>query len=155
MNYDQRIAYIKQWFKDQILPRFNMPRDLDPRIVAMDVIEAVNNNIPSKTDEKRMGYFVALIAKEISRSARSRTLPPVKEFVDATRAATQGHGEARSEPTSKFANPYLITEKRIRSGEEISDLYLRGTMREQLIAQTSITDKDLEPYELTLDGVNW
>ena len=45
MNYDQRIAIIKSWFKSDITTRFNMPRDLEPVVVALDAVEAVNSHI--------------------------------------------------------------------------------------------------------------
>jgi hypothetical protein len=84
MNYDQRINYLKNWFGSDILSRFNMPKELDQKIIAMDTIEAVNRNIPNGVDKERMGQLVASITKELAQSATSRTLPSIKAFVDAT-----------------------------------------------------------------------
>ena len=149
MNYDQRISYLKNWFGNDILSRFNMPRDLDQKIIAMDTIEAVNNNIPSDVTPERLGQLVASITKELAQSATSRTLPSIKLFIDATRSASKRLREARTEAThsSVGLDTLKITEARIRAGEAISDTFLRGTMREMLIAKTSITDADLAPYE--------
>jgi len=66
-----------------------MPRDVDPKIAAMDVIEAINGNLPSPLTEERIGILLASITREVSRSAKSRTLPTAKEFVDAVKALTQ------------------------------------------------------------------
>lgn len=149
MNYDQRISFLKNWFGADILSRFNMPRDLDPKIIAGDTIEAVNSNIPNSIDKERMGQLVASITKELAQSATSRTLPSIKAFIDATRSASKKLREARTEATHSPVglDTLKITEARIRAGEAISDTFLRGTMREILIAKTSITDADLAAYE--------
>ena len=148
MNYDQRISYLKNWLGTDILSRFNMPRDLDQKIIAMDTIEAVNRNLPSAINKERMGQLVALITKELTQSAQTRTLPNVKAFIEAARFATRGAAAgAILTPSVSFVDTYKINEARIRAGEAIPDTFLRGTMREQLIARTSITDADLAPYE--------
>ncbi len=147
MNYDQRISYLKNWLGTDILSRFNMPRDLDQKIIAMDTIEAVNRNLPSPINKERMGQLVALITKELTQSAQTRTLPNVKAFIEATRFATRGTAAETALTPSVGRDTYKINEARIRAGEAIPDTFLRGTMREQLIARTSITDADLAPYE--------
>ena len=75
MNYDERIAFLKDWFKTDILTRFNMPKDLDPKVMAMDLIEAINRNIPNNINQELMSHLSASIAKEVAQSVRSRTLP--------------------------------------------------------------------------------
>lgn len=147
MNYDQRISYLKNWLGTDILSRFNMPRDLDQKIIAMDTIEAVNRNLPSQINKERMGQLVALITKELTQSAQTRTLPNVKAFIEAARFATRGAAAGAALTPSVGLDTYKINEARIRAGEAIPDTFLRGTMREQLIARTSITDADLVPYE--------
>ena len=59
MNYDERMAYLKDWFKSDIITRFAMPRDLEPKMVAMDVIDTINANIPSGVNEQRMASTYA------------------------------------------------------------------------------------------------
>lgn len=146
MNYDQRISYLKNWFGTDILSRFNMPRDLDQKIIAMDTIEAVNRNLPSAINKERMGQLVAIITKELTQSASTRTLPNVKAFIEAARFATRGAAAGAAPTSSVGLDTYKINEARIRAGEAIPDTFLRGTIREQLIARTSITDADLIPY---------
>ena len=156
MNYDQRIAIIKSWFKSDITTRFNMPRDLEPVVVALDAVEAVNSHIFSGCNEQQLSQVVAFITKDLVQTAKSRTLPTVKEFSDAASRASE-----RMRATLSAMNPrprgntpaspnLLITEARIKRGDVISDLYLRGTMREELLKYTSITAEDLIPYEKTL-----
>lgn len=151
MNYDQRISYLKNWIKTDILPRFNMPKDLDPKIVAMDVIEAVNSNIPNGTDAKRMSQLVASIAKEVAQSARSRTLPPVKDFIDATRKATSAYADRSITTTTK---PKILAHKisadRIRQRQPVSDYYITGTGRKILIEEYGMKNSDFEPYDVAL-----
>ena len=148
LNYDQRISLLKDWFAKEILTRFNMPRDLDPKIVAMDIIEAVNRNIPNNTDAQRMQHLVALTAKEVVQSATTRTVPSVKEFTSAIRKVSQSHGERHTVAVGTSFDPYQLAAKRIRSGDAVSDMYLGGVHREKLINDFGITEADLHPYDL-------
>lgn len=151
MNYDQRINFLKDWFKSDIITRFNMPRDLDQKVVAMDIIEAVNRNIHSGADQQRMSHLVASITKEVTQSAKSRTLPTAKEFVDACSIASNSYREPVVGTSKRDDDPHAITAKRVRSGEAISESYLRGVMRLELQSRHGITDEQLKPYEIFLE----
>ena len=148
MNYDQRIASITNWFRAEITIRFNMPRDVDPKIAAMDVIEAINGNLPSPLTEERIGTLLASITREVSRSAKSRTLPTAKEFVDAVRTLTQSGQIAPRSSTEEAwrIDPLQIALKRIRAGEPLCESWLNGGKREQLLRHINVGD--LEPYDL-------
>lgn len=148
MNYDQRINFLKEWFKTDILSRFNMPRDLDPKVVALDVIEAVNRNISSGKNHSQMSDLVASITKGVTQSARSRTLPPVKEFIDATRDSSGSDGAPASVASSYSWDPYAMNAARIRQGAAVADIYLHEPHRKKLIEEHGITEKDLEPYNI-------
>lgn len=150
MNYDERISHLKEWLKTDILTRFNMPRDLDPKIVAMDLIEAINRNLPSSTTPELMSHLLASIAKEVAQSARSRTLPPIKDFLDAARNASRSGVAPHTEPSHTSLDPYAMAAQRIRSGQAVSDTYLKGPSREKLKQKTGITDLELEPYDMML-----
>lgn len=148
MNYDERIAHIKDWFKSDITVRFTMPRDIDPKIAANDVIEAINSNLPSPITPERIGNLLASITREVSRSAKSRTLPTAKEFVDAVRALTQS-GQIATQSSDKEAwhtDPLQITIKRIRAGQPFCESWLKGKKREELLRH--VTSAELEPYDL-------
>jgi hypothetical protein len=146
MNYDERISFLKQWFKTDILTRFNMPRDLDPKIVAMDVIESINRNIPSGLDRTQMSVFVATTAKEVTQSARTRTLPSVKEFIEAVRVASQSRGAERTATTALSLDPYRVNASRIRQGQPVAESYLRDPYRKKLIDEYHLTEGDFEQY---------
>lgn len=148
MNYDQRISQITNWFRSDITIRFNMPRDVDAKVAAIDVIEAINANLPAALTKERIESLLALILKEASQSAKSRTLPTVKEFVDAVKALTQS-GQIASHSASRSqwdADPLQIALKRIRAGEPVCDSWLKGIKREQLLRH--VNNGDLEPYDL-------
>lgn len=149
MNYDQRILFLKEWFKSDIITRFNMPRDLDPKIIATDIIEAVNRNIPNQITKERMGSIVALIAKDVTQSARTRTLPSVKEFIDAARNVQQSAGERRSVGSNDFLDPLRINADRVRSGESVSNYYIIGRGRQRLL-DYGLTEADFEKYDVAI-----
>lgn len=149
MTYDERLVLIKEWFVRDIASRFSTPNGIDPKIAASDTIEAVNSYIPASVTHETMGQLLASITRELARSARSRTLPTVRDFIAATSDAAQKRTDARTITTrTETIPPYLrITVARIRAGDAISDTWLRGSMREELLSMTDITEKDLEPYE--------
>lgn len=147
MNYDQRINYLKNWFGSDILSRFNMPKDLDQKIIAMDTIEAINRNIPNGVDKERMGQIVASTTKELAQSATSRTLPSIKAFIDATQKASQSHGAGRGVPISGPLDQFAITAKRVAVGGDICESYLREPRRSVLIKNYGVHEHDLEPYD--------
>jgi len=149
MKYEERITIIKKWFKESITTRFSLPTGVDPSVVVNDTVEAINSYIPSSANKEQIGNILSSITKDVSRSARSRTLPIVKEFLDATKSASNKLSVGPHSPASSDwdNDTYKITEARIRRGEAISEIFLRGTMRDRLLETTSIRDKDLEPYE--------
>lgn len=150
MTYEQRIALVGQWFKTEIAPRFSMPNGLDPRIVINDVIEGINAHIPSNLDRERIGNLLASITKEIARSAKSRTLPTAKDFIDATRAASQAYSTpSPTHPTRTTSiDPLRLAAARIRAKETVGEGYLKGARREALMKEHGITETDLAPYDL-------
>ena len=150
MNYEQRIAVIKQWFKDDMLTRFTPPTGVDPKIAATDTIEAVNSNLPSNLSSETLGNLLSSMTKEIARTARSRTLPVVKDFITAAHGAAQA---LREGPQTANSNPFhldhfKINERRVKRREAIPEAYLYGTLREQFIANTSVTDEELDRYSV-------
>ena len=149
MNYDQRIARIKEWFKSEVLTRFTPPNGVDPKAAAMDVIECVNANIPNSVDQTQLDNFLASITKEIVRASRSRTIPMPKDFIQAAKNVSErrGDGPGPAISTSDDLDPVKLTERRVARGDAIGDQWLRGSLRQQLLEQTSVTEKDLEPYE--------
>ena len=147
MNYDERISFLKEWFKSDIARRFNMPRDLEPTVVAMDIIEAINRNLPSKVTKERMSSLVAPIAKEVTQSAKTRTVPSVKEFMDAMSKVSKSHAEPRTDTSDDLPDSYQLNANRIRSGGAIGELYLRGKHRKKLIEEYHITEEELQPYD--------
>ena len=156
MNYEQRIAAIKAWFKSDITSRFNMPRDLEPIVVALDAVEAVNSRIFSTCNEQQLNQVVAIITKDLVQTAKSRTLPTVKEFADASSRASErvraalGGDNSPPRVVAPADISMAITEARIKRGDPIASSYLRGIMREALLQSTSITADDLIPYEKSL-----
>lgn len=148
MNYDQRILHIKQWFKSSVLTRFTPPNGVDPLIVAVDTIEAINANIPADADSNLMNHYLESIIKETTRNAKSRTLPVIEKFTNAARGVSQrGSGVVLIDgPATRVDREYIITEGRVKRGESICDSYLSGHARQTLLMTTSVTQEDLDKY---------
>ena len=148
MNYDQRIDYILNWFRDNILTRFTPPTGTNAKTLANDIVEAVNSNIPSNLTKEQMDNILSSLTKDIVHSARSRTLPVTKDFIASTRNASQRLRESAGAAldSSWSLDLYQLTARRVRAGEAIAEAFLFGRQREELKARTGITDADLEKY---------
>lgn len=150
MTYEQRMAVLNAWLRAELAPRFTMPRDLDPKVVATDVLEAINSHLPARLTEDQVRGFLSTILKDITRNAKSRTLPTTKEFIDATRGAVETLKAMAATPLADTPSidPVALTAKRVRAREPIGDMWLRGSLRQLLMAKTGITNEDLAPYDL-------
>ena len=110
MNYDERMQFLKDWFKSDIVSRFNMPRDLDPTIVAMDVIEAIT--LPSVRD-----FLEAM--KNTSQSHGARSSEPSSSMFNmyaiSAERIRQGNAVSdmylRDPHRKKLIDEYSLTEK--------------------------------------------
>jgi hypothetical protein len=114
----------------------------------MDVIEAINANLPSPLSAEQIGNLLASITKEVSRSAKSRTLPTIKEFIDAARASSQSRQIAThsADSASWRIDPLQIAVKRVRAGESLCESWLHGPKRKQLLEH--VTEDQLQKYDL-------
>lgn len=148
MNYNQRTDYILNWFRNDILTRFTPPTGADGKSVAHDIIEAVNSNIPANVSREQMDNILFSITKDIVQSARSRTVPIVKDFITSTRKSTQSLREAGSIASKGVwsLDPFEVAARRIRAGEAVSEAFLYGRQRDELMQRTGITRADLEKY---------
>jgi hypothetical protein len=148
MNYDQRIAEIKEWFKADMLTRFTPPTGVDPKITATDTIEAINANLPSRLNTEQLRNILASITKDIARAARTRTLPVAREFINAASNASQVYRESHTEASqgNSGLDTLKIMEARVKAREPLGDMWLRGSLRQQLIARTNVTEEELDRY---------
>lgn len=148
MNYDQRMNYILNWFRNDMLTRFTPPTGTDGKALAHDIIEAVNTNIPSNLSQEQMNNILSSITKDIVQSARSRTVPIVKDFIASTRKATQTYRESAGAPLGSdwSLDTFEVAARRIRAGEAVSEAFLYGRQRDELMRRTGITKTDLEKY---------
>jgi len=95
-----------------------------------------------------MGNLLASITKEVARSAKSRTLPTIKEFVDAARVSAQS-GQTASHSANSDGwriDPLEITVKRVREGQAICQSWLSGIRRTELLKHVS--EDQLQKYDL-------
>jgi len=152
-QYDERIARVKSWFTKEITTRFSMPNGIDPNVAATDIIEGINAALPSTLTNEQLDYLLSKSATELARRSRSRTLPPVKDFLTSTGVVLKKYAESAGEShpqasTSSRKPTYLsITEARVRAGEPISVRWLTGEGRDELLSNTDLTDADLSKYQ--------
>ncbi len=150
MTYEQRIAIIAQWFRDDIAVRFSMPNGIDPKIAATDVIEAINSHIPSALDRERIGNLLAATTKEVARSAKSRTLPTARDFAEATKqAASAFRPPTPTQHTDAHdIDPMRLAAHRIKTKQPVSEDWLKGKRRDLMLSRGLVTNDDLHPYDL-------
>lgn len=146
MNFDLRMQMVRQWLKDDLLPRFSAPTNVDKATAANDVAETVNANLPSVKSKDQFKFYLDAVCKHVVRSARGRTLPVPKDFVDACREAAKTKTSENAISQEWKINPYKLTERRVKAGQAIASTWLSQRAIRDLIANTSLTLGDLQPY---------
>ena len=146
MDYDTRMSAVKNWLRDDILPRFTAPSNVDKAVAANDVAQAVNANVPRLQNIELFKSYLNDIAKHVTQAARSRTLPVPKDFIEACREVTKRRAVNQGVTTNKKVDTYSITEKRVRAKEAISSSWLTEIGLQDLMSNTSLTLEDMQPY---------
>lgn len=148
MTFEQRIAAVKEWVKAEILPRFNPPNNLNSAMILNDIVGSVNKHLPSKITKEEMPIILSHVQSNLIQIATSRTLPPVRVFLEATRNIPHTSTESRTEAKSGGGiSTYLkLAIKRIRNREPVSDHFITGVGRNSLY-EHGITDDHLAPYD--------
>ncbi len=150
MTYEQRIAQITMWFRDEIATRFTMPNGVDPKVTVNDTVEAINAYIPSHLKPEQIGNLLASVTREVARSAKSRTLPTAKEFIDATKHSGMAYQlqQGTIQIDTNKIDPLKLAAHRIKTKQPVAEDWLRGNRRELLIRHGNVTEEELRPYDL-------
>lgn len=146
MTFEQRMLVVKQWLKDEILPRFTAPTNVDKMRTLQDVADAVNANIPRVENPDQFKSHLDSVGRKVVQNAKSRTLPVPKDFIEACREATKSKAINNGVPKSVLMCPYSITEKRVKAGEAIGSTWLSELQLAKLFEKTSLTMEDMQPY---------
>jgi hypothetical protein len=151
MTFDERTKTIGQWVQ-KLLRRYEAPSRMDNdslREELMLIVKDVNANIAGHVTPPQLSSLLERIEGKIRASHGPRTWPTIKTFIDAAKKSAV---DAPPNPTGAFSlDPLKITEKRIKNKEAISDIYITSrSMKAELLSKTSITQEDLDSYELVL-----
>jgi len=149
MDFEKRMSMVQSWLKNDIFTRFTPPTGIDKNQVAKDIAAGVNANLPRVETVDHFKFYLEKVGDHVVRTARSRTLPIPKDFIEGCRHATKSAAlqkgmtlhQDKWEPC-----PYRITEKRVRNGEAISDVWLSDYQLERLLERTNLTMEDMRPY---------
>ena len=151
MTFDERTKTIGQWVQ-KLLRRYEAPSRMDNdslREELMLIVKDVNANIAGHVTPPQLSSLLERIEGKIRASHGPRTWPTIKTFIDAAKKSAV---DAPPNPTGAFSlDPLKIAEKRIKNKEAISDIYITSrSMKAELLSKTSITQEDLDSYELVL-----
>jgi len=149
MNYDERIAVIRAWIKEEILTRFTPPTGVSPGVAIEDVIKSINMKIRSKINPEDMDILLSKITEDILSKSKTRSLPAPAIFQQSATAVAERLYEGRTRQVEEVHTPtYLsVAAKRIRLGEPVTEFYETGSGAEELIDLSLITREDLSKYQ--------
>ena len=151
MTFDERTKTIGQWVQ-KLLRRYEAPSRMDNDSLREEltlIVKDVNSNIAGHVTPPQLSSLLERIEGKIRASHGPRTWPTIKTFIDAAKKSAV---DAPPNPTGAFSlDPLKIAEKRIKNKEAISDIYITSrSMKAELLSKTSITQEDLDSYELVL-----
>jgi len=147
MNYEQRIAIIKDWFKSDIATRFTVPSGVDPKVMASDCIEILNSCIPPVKDIKRLKYILTETQKLLVKTSRTRTIPIAKDFSTAAAEVIKRLEPDQVNTSLHKLDPLAIAAKRIKAREPVGESYLKGELLKALLGTKLVSELDIAAYK--------
>lgn len=147
MNYEQRTAVIKDWFKSDIATRFTVPTGVDPKVMASDCIEVMNSYIPPVKDIERLKYILTETQKLLVRTSRTRTIPIAKDFSAAATQVIKQLEPDQAHTSLHKLDPLAIAAKRIKAREPVGESYLKGELLKALLGTKLVSELDIAAYK--------
>lgn len=154
MNYEHRIAIVRRWFKEQIAPRFSIPPGLDPKMTAQDICETVNRSIPSNLSDEQINHILGTTTAALVSAAKTRTVPIPSVFQQATSkgvSALLKAGAANTTNDGPDLDPLSINARRIKRGDAVSEYYITGGGRSELVTRGLVTQEELVHYDIYVE----
>mgnify|MGYP000191401502 CR=1 FL=1 len=152
MNYDERTREIATWLHG-FLHRYKPPPEYDiaTQKQTLDLfVNDINSRIRSPIKLDQIKSILNKIDSKIRSKQSSRIWPSNKMFIDATVEASNDLAATTTLDVPRATlDTYAITERRIKNGEPISDIYIKNSiMRQKILDNTNITTEDLKNYEV-------
>ena len=154
MDYTERTKKIATWLHG-LLHRYKPPPEYDiaTQRHTLDLfVTDINSRVRNKITPDQLSLLLEKVDSKIRAKQSSRIWPTNKMFIEATIEASNDFASVTQLTDDTFSlDPLRITEKRIKNKEAISDIYITSkSMKAELLSKTSITQEDLDSYELVL-----
>lgn len=151
MNYDERKRIISQWLFNT-LKRYEAPAHMDDNAMREEMVlmvEDINSEIPTGTNEGGMKYMLEKCAEFVRKKQSSRRWPAISMFVKGIEehrsSMLEDHLAIEGQP--KDFDVSSIMARKIKKGEPVGDWYITGGGRQHVLNTGIVTVQDLEPYE--------
>ena len=157
MNYEERKRLISSWLFN-MLKRYEAPNHLDEASAREEMVlmvEDINSEVPN-LNEGGMKDHLDRVARFVRKNQTSRRWPTISMFVKGIRDNSKNFDEANAikSGVKDWNDPLAINGKRIKRGEFVDEMYLRGKRRDDLLRLGYITSSDLAPYERNIPSLN-
>lgn len=153
MNYDQRIAHIRNWVTDMI-SRYDRPTHLTHDKAAAevrDMAEDLNSELPANLKIDQLSATLERTAQQIRKRQRTRTWPTIQMVISCARECLPGEvllEAAPSAPSSRDGRYSLVHASRmIKAGKPVAESYISGRGRIELLKANLVTEEDLAQYK--------
>lgn len=150
MNYDQRIIKIETELNN-MLAEYAPPKSLiDPNAQKKDIkstAEVINALFPDDTTQEHIVGTFKRAAMKLKGAHKSRTWPLASDIAAAVKKAMTS--QRSSAPVSKGPwkpDTLELNAKRIKAGEPVGEMYIRGKLADMMVQMGLITDAHLQPY---------
>ena len=150
MNYDQRIMLIKKQLAN-LLSEYAAPKHLiDPASQEKDInstAEMINAQFPNDTNDNHIIGTFKRAAMKLKAAHKSRPWPLPSDISAAISKSM--NTQSSSMPASKGPwkpDTLAINARRIKAGEPVGEMYIRGKLADKMVQMGLITDAHLQPY---------
>ena len=150
MNYDERMMQIKKELAG-MLAEYAAPKHLfDPASQAKDInstAEMINAQFPNDINEDHIRGTFKRAAMKLKAAHKSRTWPLPSDISAAIAKSMSTQSSTLSTSSGPWKPDTLaINAKRIKAGEPVGEMYIRGKLADKMVEMGLISEAHLQPY---------
>lgn len=156
MTYEERTRIILSELI-KMMQGYATPKHLDTRQKeedeARNIVRMLNQKFPNDTTEDHIRGTMDRAMLKLKEAHKSRTWPTAADISAAvsksmsTSKSSLPSGNATWKPDSLEINA-----KRIKSGEPVGQMYIKGKLAERMVREGLVTEEQLAPYLVYIDA---
>ena len=150
MTYDERI-FVLIGELAKILEGYATPKHLNTRAKeedeARNIVRMLNQKFPNDTTEDHIRGTMDRAMLKLKEAHKSRSWPSAADIAAAvSRSMNTQRSNVQASKGPWKPDTLAINAKRIKAGEPVGEMYIRGKLADKMVEMGLISDAHLQPY---------